>query len=271
MASSKHSAFSVGRVVAIASNTFREALRSRVVIGLMVVAMALILSSLALSEMTIVGQGPRVVLDFGFFAISLFSAVTAIAMGALLLHKEVDKKTIYTIVSKPVHRYEFVLGKYKGMLAILLLELLVLTAVWLLVLMIKEAPITLELFKGVALIYFELILVAAVATMFSAISSPVMTAVFSSGVFFVGRSIYLLAEMLGAKSGIFVKNEWLRPFGEATVAVFPDLSVFNISQAVLLDVETSWSYLGASLGYAATYALVLLIIAMFAFQRRDFV
>ena len=259
------------RIGTIAHNTFKEALRSKALIGLVVVATALLLSSMLLSEMTLMGQGARVVLDFGFFAIGLFGAVTAIVLGALLLHKEVEKKTIYTIISKPVRRYEFLIGKYFGMLWIIGLQLVALMLVWFLVLMMKDADISLEHVKGIVLIYFEMTIITAAAVMFSSISSPVMTAVFSTGLFFVGRALYLISDLLVKDGGFFTKNEWLRPFAEATVTVFPDLSVFNISQSVLLGIETSGAYVGSALVYALGYSVCLLVIAVIAFQRRDFI
>ncbi len=262
---------SPARVGAIAQNTFREAVRNRVFIGLLVSAVAFIGCSMVLAELSVVGEGPRVVLDFGFFAISLFCVVTAIVMGAVLLHKEVEKKTIFTIVSKPVQRYEVVLGKYFGLWGILLVEVVGLALVWFLVLSVQGVPITAELVKGLTLVFFEVGLVTAAAVMFSAISSPVMTALFTAGLFAVGRVVYVVAEMLGQTKGFFTKNPGLRPFGEAVTATFPDLSVFNTSQQVLMGVETPWAYVGHSFAYGLAYGAIFLALAVLAFQRRDFV
>jgi ABC-type transport system involved in multi-copper enzyme maturation permease subunit len=265
-------AFSGGRVGAIALNTFREAVRNRAFIAMSVVAVAFIAFSVVLSELAVVGQGPRVVLDFGFFAISLFCVITGVVMGAVLLQREVSDKTIYTILSKPVPRYELLAGKYLGMLGVLGLELVVLTGVWLLVLFAQSADaVGLGIFKGLALIFFELSLVGAVAVMFSAMSSPLVTAVLSTGVFVVGRLVYVVEGMLGQTRGFFQTNPALRPLGEFVTAVFPDLSVFNISQHVLLGVDTPWAYMGQAFLYAAGWSALLLVIGVFAFHRRDFV
>lgn len=259
------------RVLAVARNTFREVVRNRAFAGLLVFAVAFLLFSLAMSELTVVGQGPRVITDFGFFAASLFGAVTAVVMGSLLLYKELEKKTVHTILSKPIHRYEFILGKYLGIVVLLAAQVLILAVVWALVLASQGADVGLEHAKGMLLVIFEVSLVAAVAVMFSASSTPVLTGLFSLGLFAVGRIVYLIEEMLGGTRGLFVDNPIARAVGEVVVAVTPDLSIYNVSQQVLLEVPVAWSYIGGSLVYGLAYVAIFLAIAIIAFERRDFV
>ena len=263
--------FRISRVRAVASNTFREAMRNRAFLGLGLFGVLFILFSLVLSELTVVGQGPRVVVDFGFFAVGLFAAATAIVMGALLVYKEVDKKTIYTILSKPLHRYEFIVGKYLGMVSILAAQVIVLALIWTVPLVVQGADVSVEHAKGMLLIVFEVSIVAAVAVMFSAQSTPALTGLLSVGVFVVGRLVYMVEEMLGGTKGLFVDNPIARLFGQGVVAVAPDLSVFNVSQQVLLGVEVSWAYIGHAVVYAVCYVVIILGIAVLGFQRRDFV
>ena len=266
------SIISINRITAIGLNTFKEAVQSRAIIGLVLAAVGFILSSLLLAEMTIVGQGVRVVTSFGFFSVSLFCIVTSIVMGALLLHKEVEKKTIYTIISKPVHRYEFLFGKYMGMLLIVGAELLALGLVWSVALTLRGGDFGIEHIKGLLLIFFEVGVVTAAAVMFSAISSPIVTGLFSSGVFLVGRVVYLIDEMLAhTGKGVFVEHPYLRPLGEVIARIFPDLNVFNVSDNVLTSVGTSWTYVGDAFLYGTAYGVIFLAVAVLAFQRRDFI
>ena len=252
-------------------NTFREAMRNRAFIGLGLLAAAFILFSMVLGQLAVVGQGARVVVDFGLFAIGLLSSVTAIVMGALLLHKEVEKKTIYMILSKPVQRYEFLLGKYIGMLGILLVQVVALTAVWGLVVATQDGGhFGVEHVKAALLIVFEVGIVAAVAVMFSAQTTPVLTGLFSFGIFAVGRVVSVISEGLALSRGFFSDNPVARAFGDGVVTIFPDLSVFNVSQQVLLGVPVSGAYLAAAALYAACYAAVFIVFGMFAFERRDF-
>ncbi|MEZ4269750.1 MAG: ABC transporter permease subunit [Myxococcota bacterium] len=263
-------ALHLGRVMAVARNTFREAVRNRAFLGLLLFSVAFILSSILLSALAVVGEGARVVVDFGFFAVGLFSAATAIVMGALLVYKELERKTIYTIVSKPIHRYEFILGKYLGLMAILCAQVIALSVIWVLVILMRDGDVSLEHAKGMALVLMEVGVVAAAAMMFSAASNPMLTGLFTLGVFIVGRLVYLIENMLQAPKGLFVDNTFARAFGETVVAVFPDLSVFDVSQQVLLGVAVAPGYLLHAFSYAFAYALIFMVVALFAFERRDF-
>ncbi|HBQ18033.1 MAG TPA: hypothetical protein DEF51_45235, partial [Myxococcales bacterium] len=103
----------MGRVWAIAINTFREAVRDKVLYGVLGFACAILLFTLALAELSL-HQQRRVVLDVGIASISLFSVVIAIFLGSSLLYKEIERKTLYVILPKPIHRWQFLLGKYVG-------------------------------------------------------------------------------------------------------------------------------------------------------------
>ncbi|UJR81814.1 ABC transporter permease [Sandaracinus amylolyticus] len=103
----------MGRVWAIAINTFREAVRDRVLYGVLGFATALLLFTLALAELSL-DQQARVVRDLGLASISLFSVVVAIFLGSSLLYKEIERKTLYVILPKPIRRHEFLIGKYAG-------------------------------------------------------------------------------------------------------------------------------------------------------------
>ncbi len=259
------------RIRAIASNTFKEAVRNKAFIGLMLGAFAFLVFSLVLSELNLQAQRLRVVFSFGLFSISLFGVLIAIVMGVIQLHKEIDKKTIYTIVPKPVHRFEIIVGKYVGMLLILIVEVAALSLVWVGILYLKEAPMSWTILQALLLIFMEIMIITAVATVFSAFSRPVLSGVLTVGIFLTGRVVYLVDEMLRATGGFFIKNPEMRPIGDLFVAVFPDLEFFDLSQEVIYGSTVDWGYLGAGLGYALSYVAVLLAIAVLLFQRRDFV
>ncbi len=103
----------IARVYAIALNTFREAVRDRVLYGVIAFATAVLAFTLALAELSL-DQQMRVVTDLGLASISLFSVLVAIFLGSSLLYKEIERKTLYVILPKPIERYEFLLGKYFG-------------------------------------------------------------------------------------------------------------------------------------------------------------
>jgi Cu-processing system permease protein len=260
------------RMAAIAGNTYREVLRNRAFIGLLVVAAAFLIFSMALSELARPGEEPRVVMDFGYFAISLFGVVIAIVMGVILLHQEVEKKTIYTIIPKSVHRYEVVLGKYLGMLVILLAELVVMSLIWFLVLWVSDAPISVDTVMAMGLIFLEMMIIASMALLFSAFSSPILSGIFTFGFFLMGRLSYVVSDMLLAtKRGFFVDYPVFRPVGQFFAGSFPDLRAFNVSQDLLLGTPIGVDYLLVSGAYAMSYVVFFLAVAVLFFQRRDFV
>lgn len=262
---------SIARILAVASNTYREAIRNRAFIVMLIAAVAVIAFSLVLAELAVRGQAARVVEDFGLAVIGLFGVVIAITMGVILLFKEIDKKTIFTIIPKPIARHEIVLGKYVGMLVILVIEVAVLAAAWALVLWAKGATVGVEVWKAVLLAFFEIMLVTSIAVLFSSFSSPALSGLFTFGIFFLGRVSYLVSEMLEAHRSVFVTYPVLRPVGEAFVAVFPDLQVFNVSQDLLLGIPIGGAYILGVFAYALAYIAVFLSVAVVMFQRRDFI
>lgn len=269
----KQSHFSPGRILAIAQNTFREAVRHRVFAALALVGAALLLFSAILGELATTGQLRRVLINFGLFSVSLFCVLASVSLGAVLLHKEMDRKTVYTLLSKPVPRHEFLVGKYFGILAVVWTGLLGLGLVWFLVLGMQGVDVTGELVRALILIAFEAALVAAVAVMFSAVSSAVVTGILALGVAGVGRLIELVQEMLSSTNdqAFFVKNPDTRWLGELMVTIWPDLSVFNVSTQVLLEVPITTAYIGHAGLYCLGVVTVAVVLGMLGISRRDFV
>ncbi|MBM4353622.1 MAG: hypothetical protein FJ109_07455 [Deltaproteobacteria bacterium] len=259
------------RILAVASNTFRESARQRAFIGLLLGALILVFSSLLVSELVVYDQQRRVVQDFGLFFISFAGVVIAVIVGVLLVYKELERKTIYSLLSKPLFRYEFLLGKYIGMLLVLLIGTVVLSGAWFLVLFVRDVPVRLVFLKAVLLIFGELSIVSAVAILFSSFSTPVLSGIFTFGIFVVGRQVYFIDELLTASKGLFVTAPQIRPLGEAVTRIFPDLSLFDVAREILLEVEVSWLYVAQSLAYALCYVVILIALATLVFQRRDFV
>ena len=261
------------RVRVIAENTFREATRNRAFIALMVASLALILSSLLLAELAVLGQEQRIVQNFGLFFISLMGVIISVTIGVILVHKELERKTIYTVLARPLHRWEFILGKYAGMLLILLVEMIFLAVIWLGVLWVHSVPLQGVLLKALVLIFAELTIVSAVALFFSSFSTPILSGVLTLAFFMSGRVVYLIEEMLHstAKASLFNKVPMLRPFGEALTRVFPDLSIFNVTKEILLNKAVTNLYVLEAYGYAACYVVVMIVAAVLFFRRRDFI
>lgn len=261
---------SIRRVLAIAQNTIIEALRNRAFLGMGIAAFGLVVSSIAISSLAVRDQMERVLIDFGLFSISILEIVIAITMGVILVYKEIDKKTFYLILPKPIRRSEVLAGKFIGLLAVLAVSLVLMSCGWIMSLAVRGISIPPGTIQSLILVWAQAALITSVAIFFSAFSSPVLSGVFTFGVFLVGSSVGLLNELLGAEKGILAVPGMARSIAEGAVAVFPDLSVFNTGKELILRIPISWAYVGSSLSYCMFYCLMFLALGAVIFQRRDF-
>jgi len=209
------------KITAIALNTFKEAIRDR------------ILALLA------VGDRVKIIIDVGLASLSLFGALMAILMGTSLVFKEIDKKTIYTLLSKPIHRYQFLLGKFLGLIMTLLVMLFLMSLIFIVIVLLHSGRIEWGMFAALAFIFLELCLITAVAMFFSCISSPILSSVFS-------LSFYLIGHLI------------------------PDLENFNFKTETVHHLPVPPQVFLYATIYGVMYTLFVLAAAMLVFRKRDF-
>src|SRR3982751_2102918 len=167
---------SLPRILTIATNAFREAVRDRVLYNLILFVLLITASAIFLGELT-AGQEARVIVDLGLSASLVFGTFISIFVGVSLVWKEIEKRTVYSIFSKPVGRGEFILGKYIGLCATLLVKVVVMgLGVTLALVYVGGSELATKIWPAVALIFFELTIVTAVAIMFSSFSTPALSA-----------------------------------------------------------------------------------------------
>ncbi len=260
------------RVWALALNTFRDAIRHKVLYGVLAVVFAVNLFAIVLGEMSL-HQEARVARDLGLGGVSLFGSVTAIFLGVSLLYTEIKKRTIHTIVSKPLERYEFVIGKYVGMVVTLACLFALFSIVMLLLLRFQDVGVTSVIIKALILAFFEVLVVAAIAVFFSAFSSPFLSGIFTFGLFYLGRVTPDLRAVLDAADSSLVQAAC-----RGALYVVPDLHIFSVSggsvdgNAVSVHGDfVSWAYMGMATGYAVLYIGILMGLSILIFSRRDFV
>ncbi|MEP6652121.1 MAG: ABC transporter permease subunit [Myxococcales bacterium] len=281
------------RIVAVARNTFREAARNKVMYSLLLFAIILIVSALALGELS-VHEEQRMIRDVGLFGIDVFSVLIAIFVGVNLLYKELSLKTVYTILPKPIARWEFVLGKWVGVMATLVAQIAVMGLVLAATLLVAQrggggaggggggggggvgvgvdAVLDSALPKALWLFLMNVTIVTAVAMLFSAFSTPFLSGLFSLGVFLVGRQVpdlQQLAARIGGTSGDVLQG---------LTRLLPNLHLFTPSGTIVGAEHVSVhghfvgaAYLGSVTAYALCYAALVLGLAMLIFRRRDFV
>ena len=182
------------KILTIARNTFREAIRDRILYNLLFFALLMIAISLLIATLT-VGEQSKIIIDIGLGSINIFGALIAIFLGIGLIIKEIEKKTIYNILSKPVPRYQFIAGKYLGLLITILVNIAIMGAGLYLILIANEfrwghdlSNINFDIWKAIYMIFIELMVVTALALMFSTFSSSsTLSAIFTIAVYFIGH------------------------------------------------------------------------------------
>jgi len=254
----------VGRIAGVALNTFREAVRDKVLLTLLVFAVV-VMGGAKVVQPVAMGEAVKIVKDLGLSAITLFCVLIAILVGGRMVYKEVEKRTIYLVLARPVRRSEFIVGKYLGLMAVLLVSVAVMTVAFYLILLLTAAQPTFQLLWAVFLTYLELALLTAVAIMFSTFVTPIASAVFTFGVYFIGHSTPLLKQLAALSTAPVVKI-----IGLVLYYVLPNLENFNLRGEVVHGVPLNPVAIGLSTAYALVYVATLLLISVVAFSRKDF-
>lgn len=251
------------KIVVLALNTFRESIRDRIFYSLLVFAVLMLAFSLVLGGLTI-GDEIKIIKDFGLGSISIFGVLIAIFVGISLVYKEMEKRTIYVILANPISRYQFVLGKYAGLSLTLLVEVMVMSSGLLALCYFKQHAIPWELFLAIVPIWFELELILAVALLFSTFASPFLSGLFTLAVFVIGHLTQDFKQLVTN-----VDNPVLKQAADILYRIFPNLEALNYKAKVVHGLAISGQELLLSLTYALCYTLVLLVLALLIFNKRD--
>jgi ABC-type transport system involved in multi-copper enzyme maturation permease subunit len=255
------------RVVAIARNTFREAVRDRVLYNLVLFVLLLSVATVFLGAAS-ASQDAKIIVDFGLGAVLLFGAFIAIFIGVGLVWKEIERRTVYVLFAKPVGRGEFLLGKYLGLCLTLAVNVMVMAAGVTLVLVYVvrgPTPLLAALWPTVALIYLELTILTAVAMLFSSFSSPILALFGSLAVFLIGHFTPELKGFAALFDAPLVRSVLV-----AFYYAVPNLSTFSLVTPAAHGIAPSSLYLVTALSYAAVWDMALLAGAVLLFGRRDF-
>jgi len=249
----------------IITNTHREAIRDKILYVILIFAL-LMLSASALLSFLSVGQEGKIIIDLGLSSINIFGLLITIFIGTNLLNKEIDRRTIYLILTKPIYRFEFLLGKHLGLSLTLFMVIGLMAIVFFGLIFITMRIFSIGILQAIILIYLEMFLLTAMAIFFSTISSPIMSAVFTLSMYVIG---HLTQDLLGF--GILSKNYFMKIFTQFLYYLLPDLSRLNIKNQVVYNINgIDWTSFSAILLYGLLYSFVLLILGMIIFERKEF-
>ena len=252
------------KIYPIAVNTFKEVIRDRIFYSLVFFAALILGASVLISTLT-VGEQSKIIEDLSLGAINIFGVIISIFVGIGLVSKEIEKKTIYTIISKPLRRYEFLLGKYLGLALTLLIYISLMTVCFMAVLYLYLGTAQWNLLLAVLFIYLELLVVTAAALLFSTFSTPTLSATYTLAIYVIGHLISDLKGLAGK-----APSELAKGILNFLYYVLPNLGNFNIKGEVVHNVPISGERVAATIAYGALYVFILLLAASAVFQRRNF-
>ena len=253
----------VSRVVAVAANTFRETVRERVHYTLVFFAILMTLCGLLLGQLSI-RQDEKIIKDVGLASMELFGHLIAVFMGIGLVSKEIERRSLYPLLAKPLTRGELFLGKFAGLGFALLVNVAAMAAGLFATLLLAYHRADPALLKAVFTIYLTVLIVVAVALLFSAVTSTALAAVCTVCVVLAGRFADVVRNMKQVAPGV--------PDALVTVvyAALPNFSSLDLKAAVAYGDPVSWRELGWLTLYAALYVTALLGAGVGAFRRKEF-
>ena len=261
----------------IALNVFRESVRDKVLYNLVVFAIALIGASYLIGQLT-AGQDVKIIKDLGLSATSIFGLFIAVFIGIGLVSKEVERRSAYSLLAKPIHRYQMIAGKFAGLTLTLAVNVAIMAAAMYAVLAYMrwgvpanvqqawDAPaLDPAMLKALLLILFELMIITAIALFFSTFSTPILSAAFTAGLFIVGHfstDLRNFEQVVGSPAAA--------KLARGLYWVLPNLAQFDVKAQVVHAQPVPLGYIALTAAYAALDIAALLVASMVIFSRRDF-
>lgn len=253
------------RVGAIARNVFWQVIRDRVLYLLGFYAGLLLLVSQIIPQVS-AGADRKILLDVGLAAVDLFGLFIAVFVGAGLINQEIERRTILALIAKPMSRSEFIVGKHLGVSAVLALLVMLMSVLALLMFQITQVEYPLgSVAIAIGFIFLKLVVITAVSLFFGTLTSSLLAALLTFGVYLVGH----LSKDLVAL-GQLTENPGLQQFTEGVFLILPNLSRLDLKNQAVYDLLPSSQVLFTDAVYGLLYTVLLLAIATMIFSRREF-
>ncbi|MCY4524149.1 MAG: ABC transporter permease subunit [Halobacteriovoraceae bacterium] len=247
----------------IAKFTFLELYKSKILINIIFLGLGILLVSYLASQLTH-GVPTRIALDFGLGTLSLSTVGISIFMGANLIQKELETRTVYMIISKPIKRFYFILGKIMGISTILLINTLILGGISISFFVFLGGENSFLLFWTIVFIYLGSKIIFFVAPFFSMLTNTTMTVLYSIIIFILGHAIGSSFSL-----PLIQKNPILFKLLQFYSYFFPDLSKLNIKDFVIYQQSLPGEFIQGVLIYGFTYCIMLILLLFLIFERKD--
>jgi ABC-type transport system involved in multi-copper enzyme maturation permease subunit len=247
----------------IAKNTFKETIRNKILYNILLVAGVALLLSMSFGDLSVFARG-QVMADFGLATMSMTGLLLAVFIGVGMLGTEITTKTVYGILTKPIHREAFIFGKFSGLIATLFLNFLLIAVLFFISIKFMGASESLSIVYAMLLLLIEMTVIVAASMFFSSLTTPTLAAVFTLGFYIVGH----LNDLVNVSLVEHANGAWY-----AVLKVFyyllPNLEHFNIRTQIIYNLPVPSGYIPLAVLYGLLYASLFLTLAAYLFSRKD--
>lgn len=252
------------KILAVALNTFRESVRQKIFFILFIFGFTLLLISFFLYPLS-VGEQSKIIRDFGLSAISFFNILLIIIIGSTLIHKEIEKRTIYLVVTTPVEKKEIIIGKFLGLFLLIIINIVIMEIMHQILIFFTDKKFDFSLFIAFFPFLFECSILISFLILFSTFSSSILSAIMGFLIYIIGHfieSLKLFAEIS--------KIKIIKLISYFFYYILPNFENFNIKSNIVYGEMPSFNYFLFSISYGTIYTVIILFLAIIILERKEF-
>jgi len=254
----------MSKILTIAENTFKEAIRDKVLLSITIIGFLLIASSKIFIPISI-GQAEKIIKDFGISLVEIFGVLIVVLIGTRIFHQEIERKTIFSIMSKPVSSLEFVTGKFLGLYYLIVVVQILLFFIFLIFSKFYLRTVDIYLLNILYFFLFEFLLLDALAIFLSCFMSPLTSGIMALLFFFIAHLTFYLKELTQ-----MLNMPTLSRLLNFLYYVLPNFSVFNIKATVIYHLPLTINSYLLAFSYSMLYSMILLIFSSFLYSKKEF-
>lgn len=264
----------IRNIYSITTVTLLEMLRKGIFYLLLFFSAGIIIFSYYMNFFSLGSQAP-IIKDFSLSSISFFSIILTIVLGVTLIPSEIENKTIYPIITKPVNRYEYILGKYLGIICLIAINLIILTLLLTGILLMKENVLNLGVLKAMILVLAQCMIIGSITVLLSLWVTPPVNFSLMALILIIGNLSnaylgYLIGMMLTASSGVMMGLVYaVTLILQAVKIVLPTFAFFNIKDAIVHSYFVSNFYIFEVVLYSVLYTSFILLVSYIVFEEKD--
>jgi ABC-type transport system involved in multi-copper enzyme maturation permease subunit len=254
----------MNKILIIAANTFKEAIRDKILLSIAIIGFLLIAASRIFIPISI-GQASKIIKDFGISLVEIFGVLIVIFVGSRIFHQEIERKTIFSIMSKPVSPLEFVTGKFLGLYYLIVIVQILLFVIFIIFCKLYLRAVDIYLLNVLYFFLFEFLLLDALVIFLSCFMSPLTSGIISLLLFFIAHLTFYLRTLTQ-----ILKVPALAAILNFLYYVLPNFSVFNIKSSVVYHFPITINSYLLAVSYSLLYSLILIIFSSFLYSRKEF-